>query len=73
MFSCAPTYYIEVRFESFIDWIVCGSFDFLYNILSNLYKFVSLSLYPIELYVWDLAFEFACRGLYDVAFALVTV
>lgn len=30
----------EVHFESFIDWIVCGIFDFLHNILSN------LCLYP---------------------------
>ncbi|KAH0928076.1 hypothetical protein HID58_020332 [Brassica napus] len=53
----------EVRFNR----IASGNFNIFRNILSNFYKFVSLSSYSIVLYVWGLAFCFAHRGLYDVA------
>lgn len=48
----------EVRFMSFIDRIVSGNFDILYNVLSNFVKFVSLSLYSVKFYVSDLVFRY---------------
>ena len=57
----------EVWFKSFIDYITSGNFDILHNTLSNLFKFVSLSLYSFEFYVLGLTFWIAHRGLYDVA------
>ncbi|KAH0868619.1 hypothetical protein HID58_075641 [Brassica napus] len=59
----------EVRFNR----ITSGNFDIFHNILSNFYKFVSLSSYSIVLYVWGLVFCLAHRGLYDVVSTRVIV
>ncbi|CAN6865725.1 unnamed protein product, partial [Brassica oleracea var. botrytis] len=64
---------LEVRFESLLVWIVSGNFNILHNILSNFFKFVSLSLYSLELYVGVSVYLLAHRGLYDVAISVVTV
>lgn len=64
---------LEVRFESSLDLIVGGNFYIFHNALSNFFKFVSLSLYSLELNVGVLFDQFAHRGLYDVVFILVMV
>ncbi|KAL0644308.1 hypothetical protein Bca4012_042598 [Brassica carinata] len=64
---------LEVRFESLLVWILSGNFNILHNILSNFFKFVSLSLYSLELYVGVSVYLLAHRGLYDVAISVVTV
>ena len=61
----------EVRHQSLIDRIASGNFDILHNALSNFHKFVSLSLFYVGLYAWELACWFAHRVLYDDAFNLV--
>ncbi|KAF8109711.1 hypothetical protein N665_0093s0063 [Sinapis alba] len=63
----------EVRFEPFLVWIASGNFDIFYNVLSNFFKFVSLSLYSLELYVEVLAYRLIHRGLYDDVFSIVIV
>ncbi|KAF2533901.1 hypothetical protein F2Q70_00032786 [Brassica cretica] len=57
----------KVQCVSFIDCIASGSFDISHNLLSNCYKFVSLSLYYVVSSVLEIAFLVAHRGLYDVA------
>ncbi|KAL0790513.1 hypothetical protein Bca101_006759 [Brassica carinata] len=44
----------EVRYQSLIDRIASGNFDILHNALSNFHKFVSLSLFYVGLYSWEL-------------------
>ncbi|CAF1926690.1 BnaC05g14390D [Brassica napus] len=61
----------EVRYQSLIDRIASGNFDILHNALSNFHKFVSLSLFYVSLYAWELACWLAHRVLYDDAFNLV--
>ncbi|KAH0860835.1 hypothetical protein HID58_089096 [Brassica napus] len=61
----------EVRYQSLIDRIASGNFDILHNALSNFHKFVSLSLFYVGLYAWELACWLAHRVLYDDAFNLV--
>ncbi|CAF1919405.1 unnamed protein product [Brassica napus] len=61
----------EVRYQSLIDRIASGNFDILRNALSNFHKFVSLSLFNVGLYAWELACWLAHRVLYDDAFNLV--
>ncbi|KAF8090872.1 hypothetical protein N665_0462s0009 [Sinapis alba] len=63
----------EVWFKSFLDWITSGNFDILHNSLSNLFKFVSLSMYSFEFYVLVSTFWFAHHDLYDVATIAVNV
>ncbi|CAF2368517.1 unnamed protein product [Brassica oleracea var. botrytis] len=60
---------LEMWFELLLDWITSGNFCTFHNVLSNFSKFVSLSLFTLELYVA----VFAHRGLYDVANSLVIV
>ena len=57
----------KVQCVSFIDCIASGSFDISHNLLSNCYKFVSLSLYYVVSSVLEIVFLVAHRGLYDVA------
>ena len=64
---------LELRFESSLDLIVGGNLYIFHNALSNFFKFVSLSLYSLELNVGVLFDQFAHRGLYDVVFILVMV
>ena len=61
----------EVRFESFLDCIVSGNLDILYNVLSNFFKFVSLSFYSLEFYVGVLDYNLARRSLYGDVFSIV--
>lgn len=61
----------EARFASLIDRIVCGNFDILYNVLSNFFKFVSLSFYSLEFYVGVLDYNLARRSLYGDVFSIV--
>ncbi|CAN6851503.1 unnamed protein product, partial [Brassica oleracea] len=60
---------LEMWFELLLDWITSGNFCISHNVLSNFSKFMSLSLFTLELYVG----VFAHRGLYDVANSLVIV
>ncbi|CAN6899725.1 unnamed protein product [Brassica oleracea] len=60
---------LEMWFELLLDWITSGNFCISHNVLSNFSKFVSLSLFTLELYVG----VFAHRGMYDVANSLVIV
>ncbi|CAG7909623.1 unnamed protein product [Brassica rapa] len=69
--NCSLFEDLEVQFESFVDLIVSGNFDILHNILSNFFKFVSLSLYSIEIFVGVLVYRLH-RGLSHVAISLVT-
>ncbi|WZZ74839.1 hypothetical protein YC2023_086209 [Brassica napus] len=61
----------EVRHQSLIDRIASGNFDILHNALSNFHKFVSLSLFYVGLYAWELACWLEHRVLYNDAFNLV--
>ncbi|KAH0886817.1 hypothetical protein HID58_062913, partial [Brassica napus] len=56
-----------------LNWIASGNFNILHNSLSNLFKFVSLSMYSFEFYVLVLTFWFARHGLYDVASIVVII
>ncbi|CAG7891099.1 unnamed protein product [Brassica rapa] len=60
-------------FELLLGWITSGNFYISYNVLLNFLKFVSLSLFTLELYVRVLAHWVAHCGLYDVAISLVIV
>ncbi|KAF2602659.1 hypothetical protein F2Q70_00027215 [Brassica cretica] len=60
---------LEMWFELLLDWITSGNLCISHNVLSNFSKFMSLSLFTLELYVG----VFAYRGLYDVANSLVIV
>ena len=53
--------------------LACGTFEINFDFLSNLIKFVSLSLFYAELCIWDLAHCFAHHVMYDVASTLVIV
>ncbi|KAH0877862.1 hypothetical protein HID58_065256 [Brassica napus] len=55
----------EVRYQSLIDRIASGNFDILHNALSNFHKFVSLSLFYVGLYAWELACWLAHRVLLE--------
>ncbi|KAL0679918.1 hypothetical protein Bca4012_007899 [Brassica carinata] len=57
---------LEVRFESFLDWIVSGNFDILHSILSKKIKFVSILVFLRNL-CEVLVYQFAHCELYNVA------